>query len=446
MKTLKDLGDLKGKRVLVRADFNVPLDGTTITDDGRIKAALPTIEELRKDGAKVILMAHLGRPKGKVVPELSLAPVAKRLSELLGCDVVLASDTYGPDAQAKVAAMNDGDVVLLENVRFNPEETSKDEAERAEYAKKIAALGDVFVSDGFGVVHRAQGSNYDVAADLPAAAGLLVEKEVKALSKATENPERPFTVVLGGSKVSDKLGVIENLLDKADRLVIGGGMVFTFLKAKGYEVGTSLLEEDQIDKVKGYIETAEKNGVELVLPVDIVVNKGFPAGDTPIDPQVVPADQIPSDMMGLDIGPESCKLFHDKIVDSKTVVWNGPMGVFEIPQFANGTRAVAQALVDATANGAFTIVGGGDSAAAVRNLGFPEDGFSHISTGGGASPRPLAARERPALRGPPDSPPVPRPAPPAGAPRRVRTSVPAHRHRGILWHPRAHPWWPAIGR
>ncbi len=398
MKTLKDLGDLKGKRVLVRADFNVPLDGTTITDDGRIKAALPTIEELRKDGAKVILMAHLGRPKGKVVPELSLAPVAKRLSELLGCDVVLASDTYGPDAQTKVAAMNDGDVVLLENVRFNPEETSKDEAERAEYAKKIAALGDVFVSDGFGVVHRAQGSNYDVAADLPAAAGLLVEKEVKALSKATENPERPFTVVLGGSKVSDKLGVIENLLDKADRLVIGGGMVFTFLKAKGYEVGTSLLEEDQIDKVKGYIETAEKNGVELVLPVDIVVNKGFPAGDTPIDPQVVPADQIPSDMMGLDIGPESCKLFHDKIVDSKTVVWNGPMGVFEIPQFANGTRAVAQALVDATANGAFTIVGGGDSAAAVRNLGFPEDGFSHISTGGGASLEVLEGKELPGLK------------------------------------------------
>ena len=398
MKTLKDLGDLKGKRVLVRADFNVPLDGTTITDDGRIKAALPTIEELRKDGAKVILMAHLGRPKGKVVPELSLAPVSKRLSELLGCDVVLASDTYGPDAQAKVAAMNDGDVVLLENVRFNHEETSKDEAERAEYAKKIAALGDVFVSDGFGVVHRAQGSNYDVAADLPAAAGLLVEKEVKALSKATENPERPFTVVLGGSKVSDKLGVIENLLDKADRLVIGGGMVFTFLKAKGYEVGTSLLEEDQIDKVKGYIETAEKNGVELVLPVDIVVNKGFPAGDTPIDPQVVPADQIPSDMMGLDIGPESCKLFHDKIVDSKTVVWNGPMGVFEIPQFANGTRAVAQALVDATANGAFTIVGGGDSAAAVRNLGFPEDGFSHISTGGGASLEFLEGKELPGLK------------------------------------------------
>ena len=446
MKTLKDLGDLKGKRVLVRADFNVPLDGTTITDDGRIKAALPTIEELRKDGAKVILMAHLGRPKGKVVPELSLAPVAKRLSELLGCNVVLASDTYGPDAQAKVAAMNDGDVVLLENVRFNPEETSKDEAERAEYAKKIAALGDVFVSDGFGVVHRAQGSNYDVAADLPAAAGLLVEKEVKALSKATENPERPFTVVLGGSKVSDKLGVIENLLDKADRLVIGGGMVFTFLKAKGYEVGTSLLEEDQIDKVKGYIETAEKNGVELVLPVDIVVNKGFPAGDTPIDPQVVPADQIPSDMMGLDIGPESCKLFHDKIVDSKTVVWNGPMGVFEIPQFANGTRAVAQALVDATANGAFTIVGGGDSAAAVRNLGFPEDGFSHISTGGGAPLEALEGMELPGRTVRDLFSTVARGAPPAGGARRVHISVPAHRHRGILWHPHAHPWWPAIGR
>ena len=382
MKTLKDLGDLKGKRVLVRADFNVPLDGTTITDDGRIKAALPTIKTLREEGAKVILMAHLGRPKGKVVPELSLAPVAARLGELLGTNVPLAKDTYGEDAQAKVAAMNDGDVVLLENVRFNPEETSKDADERAAYAKKIAALGEAFVSDGFGVVHRAQGSNYDVAADLPAAAGLLVEKEVKALSKATENPERPFTVVLGGSKVSDKLGVIENLLDKANRLVIGGGMVFTFLKAKGYEVGTSLLEEDQLEKVKGYIETAEKNGVELVLPTDVVVNAGA----------------IPADKMGLDIGPESQKLFHDKIVDSKTVVWNGPMGVFEVPEFAAGTKAVAQGLVDATAAGAFTIVGGGDSASAVRNLGFPEDGFSHISTGGGASLEFLEGKELPGLK------------------------------------------------
>jgi phosphoglycerate kinase len=398
MKTLKDLGDLSGKRVLVRADFNVPLKGTTITDDGRIRAALPTINALRGEGAKVILMAHLGRPKGKVVPELSLAPVAKRLGELLGTDVTLASDTYGEDAQAKVAALQDGDVVLLENVRFNPEETSKDAAERSAYAKKIAALGDVFVSDGFGVVHRAQGSNYDVATDLPSAAGLLVEKEVTALSKATDNPERPLTVILGGSKVSDKLGVIENLLSKANRLITGGGMVYTFLKAKGYEVGESLLEEDQIEKVKSYIETAEKNGVELVLPTDIVVNAGFPAGDTPINPEVVPADAIPADKMGLDIGPDSAKLFHDKVVDSKTVVWNGPMGVFEVPQFAEGTRAIAQALVDATAAGAFTIVGGGDSASAVRNLDFPESGFSHISTGGGASLEFLEGKELPGLK------------------------------------------------
>ncbi len=397
MKTLKDLGNLEGKRVLVRADFNVPLDGTKITDDGRIRAALPTINELRRQNAKIILMAHLGRPKGKVVPELSLAPVAARLSELLDTPVTLAKDTYGEDAQAKVAAMKDGDIVLLENVRFNPEETSKDEAERAAYAKKIAALGDVFVSDGFGVVHRAQGSNYDVAKDIPAAAGLLVEKEVKALSRATENPERPLTVVLGGSKVSDKLGVIENLLSKANRLVIGGGMVYTFLKALGNEVGTSLLEEDQLDTVKGYIETAKKNGVELVLPTDIVVNAGFPAGDTPINPEVVPADAIPADKMGLDIGPASQKLFHDKIVDSKTVVWNGPMGVFEVAQFAEGTRAVAQGLVDATKAGAFTIVGGGDSASAVRNLGFDEAGFSHISTGGGASLEFLEGKTLPGL-------------------------------------------------
>lgn len=397
MKTLKDLGNLEGKRVLVRADFNVPLDGTKITDDGRIRAALPTINELRRQNAKIILMAHLGRPKGKVVPELSLAPVAARLSELLDAPVTLAKDTYGEDAQAKVAAMKDGDIVLLENVRFNPEETSKDEAERAAYAKKIAALGDVFVSDGFGVVHRAQGSNYDVAKDIPAAAGLLVEKEVKALSRATENPERPLTVVLGGSKVSDKLGVIENLLSKANRLVIGGGMVYTFLKALGNEVGTSLLEEDQLYTVKGYIETAKKNGVELVLPTDIVVNAGFPAGDTPINPEVVPADAIPADKMGLDIGPASQKLFHDKIVDSKTVVWNGPMGVFEVPQFAEGTRAVAQGLVDATKAGAFTIVGGGDSASAVRNLGFDEAGFSHISTGGGASLEFLEGKTLPGL-------------------------------------------------
>ncbi|MDN6424353.1 MAG: phosphoglycerate kinase [Bifidobacterium crudilactis] len=395
MKTLKDLGNLQGKRVLVRADFNVPLDGTTITDDGRIKAALPTINALREQGAKVILMAHLGRPKGKVVPELSLAPVAKRLGELLGTDVELASDTYGEDAQSKVAALQDGQVLLLENVRFNPEETSKDESERAAYAKKIAALGDVFVSDGFGVVHRAQGSNYDVAADLPSAAGLLVEKEVTALSKATVNPERPFTVVLGGSKVSDKLGVIENLLSKANRLIIGGGMVYTFLKAQGFEVGKSLLEEDQVDVVKGYIAKAEENGVELGLPTDIVAADTF-AADSPYE--TVSAEAIPADKMGLDIGPDSQKLFHDKIVESKTVVWNGPMGVFEFPAFAAGTKAVAQGLIDATKAGAFTIVGGGDSASAVRNLGFPEDGFSHISTGGGASLELLEGKELPGLK------------------------------------------------
>lgn len=394
MKTLNDLGNLAGKRVLVRADFNVPLDGTTITDDGRIRAALPTINKLRQDGAKVIVMAHLGRPKGKVVPDLSLAPVATRLGQLLNTPVTLAADTYGPDAQAKVAAMKDGDVVLLENVRFNPEETSKDAAERSAYAQKIAQLGDVFVSDGFGVVHRAQGSDYDVAADLPSAAGLLVEKEVAALSKATENPERPFTVVLGGSKVSDKLGVISNLLDKANRLVIGGGMVFTFLKALGYETGTSLLEEDMVDQAKEYLETAKKNNVEIVLPVDIVAADTF-AADSPY--QVVSADQIPADKMGLDIGPQSQKLFHDKIVDSKTVVWNGPMGVFEFPEFAKGTAAVAQGLIDATKAGAFTIVGGGDSAAAVRRLGFDEAGFSHISTGGGASLEFLEGKTLPGL-------------------------------------------------
>ena len=297
-----------------------------------------------------------------------------------------------------LALLNDGDVVLLQNVRFNPEETSKDPTVRAPYAKKVAALGEVFVSDGFGVVHRAQGSDYDVAADLPAAAGLLVEKEVKALSRATVEPERPLTVVLGGSKVSDKLGVIENLLDKANRLVIGGGMVYTFLKAKGLEVGTSLLEEDQVETVKGYIERAEQNGVELVLPTDIVVNPVFPKSDEDIAPEVVAADAIPADKMGLDIGPDSQKLFHDKIVDSKTVVWNGPMGVFEVPAFAAGTEAVAQGLVDATAAGAFTIVGGGDSASAVRNLGFPEDGFSHISTGGGASLEFLEGKELPGLK------------------------------------------------
>lgn len=394
MRTLKDLGDLRGKRVLTRVDFNVPLDGQRITDDGRIRAALPTIEALRAQGAKVILMAHLGRPKGKVVPELSLAPVAQRLGELLGTTVTLAHDTYGEDAQAKVAAMQDGDVVLLENVRFNPEETSKNEAERTEYAKKIAALGDAFVSDGFGVVHRAQGSVYDVAKLLPNAAGMLIEKEVSNLAKAVTDPERPFTVVLGGSKVSTKLGVIESLLNKADRILIGGGMGYTFLKAMGYEIGSSLLEPDMIDTVKGYMETAKKNGVELLLPIDIVAATDY---DPNADKIVVDADKIPADRQGLDIGPKTSELFRKAIVDSKTVFWNGPMGVFEFPRFAEGTKSIADALVEATKAGAFTIVGGGDSASAVRNLGFADDEFSHISTGGGASLEFIEGKELPGL-------------------------------------------------
>jgi phosphoglycerate kinase len=382
MKTISDLGDLRGKRVLVRSDFNVPLDGTTITDDGRIRAALPTIKTLVDGGAKVVVTAHLGRPKGAPEDKYSLAPVAARLGELLGQDVVLAPDTIGPGAQAAVAAAADGDVVLLENIRFDPRETSKDDAERAALADDLAALADAYVSDGFGVVHRKQASVYDVATKLPAAVGGLVQTEIEALRRATDNPERPYVVVLGGSKVSDKLGVIANLLGKADRLLIGGGMVFTFLAAQGHSVGRSLLEQDQISTVKGYLATAAEKGVDIVLPTDIVVAPEFKA-DSPAT--VVPASEIPDDQIGLDIGPASGAAFAEAIASAKTVVWNGPMGVFEFPAFAGGTRAVAQGLVDATAAGAFTIVGGGDSAAAVRQLDFDEAGFSHISTGGGAS-------------------------------------------------------------
>ena len=382
VKTISDLGDLRGKRVLVRSDFNVPLDGTTITDDGRIRAALPTLKTLIDADAKVIVTAHLGRPKGEPDPKFSLAPVAKRLGELLGVPVHLAADVVGPSAQETVANLKDGEVALLENIRFDPRETSKADAERESLADDLAALADAYVSDGFGVVHRKQASVYDVAKKLPAATGLLVLKEVESLKKATEDPARPYAVVLGGSKVSDKLGVIANLLGKADRLLIGGGMVFTFLAAKGYSVGKSLLEEDQIETVKGYLATAAEKGVEIVLPTDIVVASEFKA-DSPAS--VVPADAIPDDKMGLDIGPDSQKLFAEKLSDAKTIVWNGPMGVFEFPAFAGGTKAVAQAMIDATAKGAFSIVGGGDSAAAVRILGFAEAGFSHISTGGGAS-------------------------------------------------------------
>ncbi|GEA82755.1 phosphoglycerate kinase [Cellulomonas gelida] len=382
MKTIEDLGDLRGKRVLVRSDFNVPLDGTTITDDGRVRAALPTLTALLDAGARVVVTAHLGRPKGAPEDKYSLAPVATRLSELLGKPVTLAKDTVGESAQATVAALQDGEIALLENIRFDPRETSKDDAERGALADDLAALADAFVSDGFGVVHRKQASVYDVALKLPHAVGKLVLNEVESLKKATEHPQRPYVVVLGGSKVSDKLGVISNLLTKADRLIIGGGMLFTFLAAKGYSVGNSLLEQDQVETVKGYLTQAEEAGVEIVLPVDIRVAAEFKA-DSPAS--VVPADAIPDGQIGLDIGPESEKLFASKIVDAKTVVWNGPAGVFEFEAFAGGTKAVAQALIDAGAHGGFTIVGGGDSAAAVRTLGFDEAKFGHISTGGGAS-------------------------------------------------------------
>ena len=391
MKTIAGLGDLTGKKVLVRSDLNVPLDGTTITDDGRVRASVPTIQALLDAGAAVIVTAHLGRPGGEPKPEYSLAPAAARLSELLGRPVTLAADLVGESAKATVAALESGQVAMLENVRYDKRETSKVDEERQALAQELAALADVFVSDGFGVVHRKQASVYDVAQILPAAAGTLVEKEVVSLSRATTDPERPYAVVLGGSKVSDKLGVIGNLLTKADRLLIGGGMVFTFLKAKGYEVGSSLLEEDQIDTVKGYLETAKANGVEIVLPTDIEVASAFAAD---AEHKTVPADQIPDGWMGLDIGPESGALFASKIADAKTIVWNGPMGVFEFEAFEGGTRAVAQAMIDADG---FSVVGGGDSAAAVRRLGYDEAGFSHISTGGGASLELLEGKVLPGL-------------------------------------------------
>ena len=379
MRTIDTLGDLRGKRVLVRSDFNVPLKDGAITDDGRIRAALPTLKTLADAGAKVVVLAHLGRPKGKVDPAFSLAPVAARLAELSGLKVTLASDTVGDSARQTVASLGEGEVALLENVRFDARETSKADAEREELAREYAELGDAFVSDGFGVVHRKQASVYDIAKLVPSAAGLLVLKEIESLSKVTEDPERPYGVVLGGSKVSDKLGVIANLLKKADLLLIGGGMVFTFLAAKGYSVGKSLLEEDQIDTVKGYIAEAAERGVDLVLPVDVVVAPEF-AADSPAT--VVSVDAIPADQMGLDIGPESGRLFADKLAAAKTVAWNGPMGVFEFEAFSAGTRAVAEALSKGTM---FSVIGGGDSAAAVRLLGFDESTFSHISTGGGAS-------------------------------------------------------------
>jgi phosphoglycerate kinase len=389
--TIEDLGDLRGKRVLVRSDLNVPLDGTTITDDGRIRASVPTIQRLRDAGARVVVCAHLGRPKGAPEDRYSLRPVAARLGELLDAPVAFATDTVGDGAHAVVDGLADGEVAVLENLRFNPGETSKDDAERGAFADQLAVLADAFVSDGFGVVHRKQASVVDVAHRLPHAAGGLVLAEVEVLKRLTQDPRRPYVVVLGGSKVSDKLGVIENLLGTADRILVGGGMVFTFLKAQGHEVGKSLLEEDQLDTVRGYLQAAADRGVQIVLPTDVVAATAF-AADAEHD--VVAVDAIPADRIGLDIGPDSAAAFAAALADAQTVFWNGPMGVFEMEAFSQGTRVVAQALVDSDA---FTVVGGGDSAAAVCTLGFDEQAFGHISTGGGASLEYLEGKTLPGL-------------------------------------------------
>ena len=393
MRHIDDLGDVRGKRVLVRSDLNVPLEGTVITDDGRIRASVPTIQKLADAGARVVVTAHLGRPKGAPDPQYSLAPVAARLGELLGQDVAFATDTVGDSAKATVGALEDGQVAVLENVRFNEGETSKDDAVRGAFADRLAALADVFVSDGFGVVHRKQASVYDVAQRLPHAMGGLVAAEIDVLRRLTETPERPYVVVLGGSKVSDKLGVIDNLLGKADKLLIGGGMVFTFLKAQGHEVGNSLLEEDQLETCREYLRRAEESGVQILLPTDIRVADEFPR-DNGTTSTVVPADQIPADKIGLDIGPESGAAFAAALADARTVFWNGPMGVFEFEQFAGGTRDVAEAL---TKVDGLSVVGGGDSAAAVRTLGFDENAFGHISTGGGASLEYLEGKALPGI-------------------------------------------------
>ena len=396
MQTIDDL-DVAGKRVFVRADLNVPLSGTTITDDGRIRAVAPTLAKLVSAGAKVIVASHLGRPKGAPDPQFTLGPVAVRLAEILGRDVTFATDTVGDSARTAVGELEDGGVVVLENLRFNAGETSKDDAERGAFAEQLAAFADLYVGDGFGAVHRKHASVYDLPGLLPHAVGLLIATEVGVLKRLTEDVERPYVVVLGGSKVSDKLGVIDNLLGKADRILIGGGMAFTFLAAKGYEVGSSLLQADQIPTVLEYLERAEKNGVEFVLPVDAAVSGSFPdvKGGSPVtDFEVVAADAMPAGKMGLDIGPASGKLFAEKLADARTVFWNGPMGVFEHPAFAAGTRAVAEALAEGDS---FSVVGGGDSAAAVRILGFDEQKFGHISTGGGASLEYLEGKTLPGL-------------------------------------------------
>ncbi|MBC7305812.1 MAG: phosphoglycerate kinase [Dietzia sp.] len=394
--TLSDLLDagVEGRKILVRCDLNVPLDGKTITDAGRITASLPTLNALLDAGAALVITAHLGRPKGEADPEFSLAPVAEKLGDELGRYVQLAGDVVGPDARERANGLTDGDVLLVENVRFDPRETSKDESERAAFAAELASLvgeDGAFVSNGFGVVHRAQASVYDVAKLLPAYAGDLVQSELDVLADLTGDPKRPYAVVLGGSKVSDKLAVIEALAPKVDTLVIGGGMCFTFLAAQGHGVGSSLLQEEMIDTCKDLLA---KYGDVITLPVDVVAADGF-AADAPHT--TVPADAIPDGKMGLDIGPGSVAAFAEKLTSAKTVFWNGPMGVFEFEAFSAGTRGVAEAIITATAAGAFSVVGGGDSAAAVRTLGLGEENFSHISTGGGASLEYLEGKELPGV-------------------------------------------------
>ncbi|MGD3104838.1 phosphoglycerate kinase [Streptomyces sp. YGL11-2] len=398
MKTIDDLAKegVAGKRVFVRADLNVPLDGTTITDDGRIRAVAPTIAKLSALGAKVIVASHLGRPKGAPDPAFSLAPAAERLGEILGTNVAFATDTVGESAREVTAGLADGQVAVLENLRFNAGETSKDDAERGAFADRLAELADLYVGDGFGAVHRKHASVFDLPKRLPHAAGDLIATEVGVLKKLTDDVKRPYVVVLGGAKVSDKLAVIDNLLKKADRILVGGGMAYTFLAAKGHEVGISLLQKDQIPVCLEYLAEAEKHGVEFVLPVDVLVSAEFPDLKTkaPADWAVVAADAIPADREGLDIGPKTRELYAAKLADAGTVFWNGPMGVFEHPDYAGGTQAVAQGLLDSSA---FTVVGGGDSAAAVRLLGFDENAFGHISTGGGASLEYLEGKTLPGL-------------------------------------------------
>jgi phosphoglycerate kinase len=396
LRTLETLGDLAGKRVLVRCDLNVPLKDGEITDDGRVRASLPTLRRLIEAGAKVIVISHLGRPKGEPNPEYSLEPAAKRLGRLLDQDVQLAPDTVGEGARALVEGLEDGQVIVLENLRFNAGETSKDDGERRAFAEELAKFGDAFVSDGFGVVHRKQASVYELAELLPSAAGTLVANEVEQLGRVVNDPAKPFTVVLGGSKVSDKLGVIDNLLPRVDRLVIGGGMLFTFLAAQGHSVGKSLLEADQLETVRGYLAEARERGVELLLPTDIVVAEKFAADAAH---EVVPADAIElssfgAEGLGVDIGPDSAKAYAEAIRTSSTVFWNGPMGVFEFPAFADGTQQVAQALTEVDG---LSVVGGGDSAAAIRPLGFADDEFGHVSTGGGASLELIEGKRLPGL-------------------------------------------------